>query len=374
MPAATAAPAQTALGPLHLANARSLNVVAGPGATVYVLAGSGHDWHLYRSEDGAASFGPPVLVTGGTQAEVLADVRPALAVGPDGALAAAWVESAGGGTSQVRAAFSVDDGQSFGQADSLAQTTDPETTMAAVTFDAAGAPWVTWLQNSTVRLAVGEAAGHGFGEPVVVDDLVCECCQPAPLVLGDRVLVAYRNLVRDAAGVASRDIHVAASTDGGATFGEPVRVSDGSWHIDACPIAGPALAAHGSTLYAVWMDGRFDDGTFSRTDVWLAASADDGATFGPNVRINDVEGFYNGQPSLAIDPEGGLHVVWVGETAEGEALLYAASTDGGRTFSPARTLVTGEGRLGNAVVAVGSAGRAYVGWTDAAGGHVQPLD
>jgi hypothetical protein len=272
-------------------------------------------------------------------------------------------------------ARSDDGGDHFGEPTTIVTTTDPETTMASLALDEAARPWVAWLQNSTLRLAAGDEGGNAFTNDSVVDDLVCECCQPAVLAYGDQLLVAYRNLIRDEAGQASRDIHVARAAIAVSEFAAPVQVSDGTWRIDACPIAGPALGEHAGTLYAVWMDGRFDDGTFSRTDIWLAASTDGGASFGPNVRVNATEGGYNGQPAFAVDGEGRLHVAWTAETAEGEAILYSASADGGQTFAaPVPTVTSTAGRLGNPVLAVGEAGRLYLGWTDAHGAHVMPIE
>jgi hypothetical protein len=368
------APTGQATRQFDIPQAKSLTVVTGPGETVYVLAGSGHDLHLYRSQDGAESFAAPVLVSQGTHAEVLAVVRPALAVRADGHLGAAWVEPGQGGESHVRAAWSGDGGQTFSSPVLIASTTDPETTMASVAFDTAGLPLVAWLQHSSVRLAAATGKPEVFGPPQIVDDLVCECCQPVPLAAGDQVVVAYRNLVRDAQGVASRDIYVAASADGGATFAEPVKVSDDTWRIDVCPIAGPALVERAGSLFVAWMDGRFDDGTFSRTDIWLAASPDGGASFGPNVRVNGVEGQYNGQPSLVIDRQGRVHVAWAADTPAGSAVQYAVSVDNGQSFAPARSLVSGPARLGNVQVAVSASDRLYLAWTDPGGAHLLPLE
>ena len=39
-----------------------------------------------------------------------------------------------------------------------------------------------------------------------------------------------------------RDIAVSRSRDNGATFGQPIRVSEDGWKIDACPDDGPAMA------------------------------------------------------------------------------------------------------------------------------------
>ncbi len=135
------------------------------------------------------------------------------------------------------------------------------------------------------------------------------------------------------------------------------------------------MAAHNETLFAAWMDGRFDDGTFSRTDVWVAASTDGGLSFGPNVRVNVTEAGYNGQPALAIDANGRLHLAWDADDGAGTLLYYATSDDGGLTFSAPRVVVSGDGRgrLGNAVLSVSDAGQVYLGWSDASGVHLTML-
>ena len=65
--------------------------------------------------------------------------------------------------------------------------------------------------------------------------------RPASSTRGTDVFVVWRHLFPG--GV--RDIAVARSTDGGRTFGAPVRVSDDNWKIDACPDDGPSMAIDG---------------------------------------------------------------------------------------------------------------------------------
>jgi hypothetical protein len=87
----------------------------------------------------------------------------------------------------------------------------------------------------------------------------------------------------------------------------------------------------------------------SSVDVWVAASKDGGATFGEPVRVNDRPGqvwsFPTSRPRIAVGPRGTLHVLFTGNdvNASGKPVLvpmYARSTDGGRTFEPARRLAS----------------------------------
>jgi len=74
-------------------------------------------------------------------------------------------------------------------------------------------------------------------------------------------------------------------------------------------------------------------------DVYIARSTDGGTTFGVPVRVND-DGFENWQwlAALSVAPNGRIDVVWYDTRDSGAAnisrLYYAYSWDGGMTFSP----------------------------------------
>jgi hypothetical protein len=82
------------------------------------------------------------------------------------------------------------------------------------------------------------------------------------------------------------DVYYERSTDGGATWSEPIRLSDdppdaltGQYHPDL------AVAPDGRVDIA-WWDFRNDNGNFAN-DVYLASSSDNGASWSENVRITD---------------------------------------------------------------------------------------
>ncbi len=235
------------------------------------------------------------------------------------------------------------------------------------------------------RYEFARSPDHGATFPInqVADREVCDCCQPHPLVHGDRLLVAYRNLERDAEGQDIRDIYVTASDDGGKSFADGVRVSDAPWRLNACPIAGPALAADGERLYVAWMDGRNDpELTGERSDIWLATSDDGGRHFSANMRVNPVEGVFTNLPVLAVGPDSRLHIGW--ESAEErparrQVIYIAASDDGGRTFSEPQVIVSSEdgtrrGRPNSATLAVSRQGRLHLTWVDGLGTHIAVWD
>ena len=95
-------------------------------------------------------------------------------------------------------------------------------------------------------------------------------------------------------------------------------------------------------VYVGFADGRLDD-----ADVWLRASDDGGATFGPRRRVNDTrerDGTWQYLPRLAVAPDGRLDVVYYDRRADPanvrNEVSFQSSFDAGRTFTP-RTRLTG---------------------------------
>ena len=107
---------------------------------------------------------------------------------------------------------------------------------------------------------------------------------------------------------------VAASHDGGTTFGEPVNVTsphDPS-HFELSLI-GVAVAPNG-TVHCLVTDSFFDEGSNRESHVMLRSSADRGATWTPAAKVDDdafgSKTVHNFQ-KLAIGPDGALVVAYM---------------------------------------------------------------
>src|SRR5262249_39975445 len=99
----------------------------------------------------------------------------------------------------------------------------------------------------------------------------------------------------------------------------------------------PTIAAQRNSVYVAWADFRNYN-----WDIFLAASTDGGATFGTNVRVDDflVLERLNERPALGLDRRGPLHVAWTDlrRREPDTNVFYARSDDGGATFSASRQL------------------------------------
>ena len=128
------------------------------------------------------------------------------------------------------------------------------------------------------------------------------------------------------------------STDGGKRFSRPQRVAGGS---HAKPVRGPSLAiGKGRGLYLAWTTGDDDS-----ADIQVARSDNGGHTFGEPLRVFQGKG-YSDAPKLAVDSTGTVHLVFA-ESAGGPFdryhIRYARSTDGAHSFGSTRDISSAGG-------------------------------
>ena len=125
------------------------------------------------------------------------------------------------------------------------------------------------------------------------------------------------------------DIYYVRSADGGATFSTPVRLND-----DATTTTqwSPAIAATADGRIAVkWWDRRNDPLNDSLTDVYMTVSTDGGATFGKNLRVTDHNwvfgpselGSYHGDYDGMAGDAGNFHLSWSDERGSDPDVYYA---------------------------------------------------
>lgn len=121
------------------------------------------------------------------------------------------------------------------------------------------------------------ADGSPAGAAAPIDTRVCECCPLATAVTRDGPIIAFR----DRSDAEVRDIYVSRLAGGHWTT--PVRVHADNWTIQACPINGPTLAARGQDVVVGWFTAASGEGRS-----YVAFSSDGGRTFGGPVRIDNV--------------------------------------------------------------------------------------
>jgi hypothetical protein len=127
------------------------------------------------------------------------------------------------------------------------------------------------------------------------------------------------------------------SKDGGVTWEQPVQLTidtrdDKQWVVCDNNSSSP----HYGNVYVAWS---------ASSPLRFARSIDHGATW--KGKGTDPPGTslvsYAFSPELSVSPDGTLHILW--HLDGGSEITYLRSTDGGETFEPVRTVVTGVSSL-----------------------------
>lgn len=201
------------LSKLALGMRRGPRIAAHNGVvTISAISHRPGDLVAFKSANRGASWSQAVTVNDapGSAREGLH----AMAAGPDGTLAATWLDLRSDGT-KLYLATSKDGG-------------------------------ANWSEN---RLVYASPSGS-----------VCECCHPSVAFdAKGKLVVMFRNSLNGA-----RDMYAADSTDGGQSFATPTKLGGSTWKLDACPMDGGAFAfTPDGGVEAVWRR----EGTLYRSGV-----------------------------------------------------------------------------------------------------------
>lgn len=244
----------------------------------------GNIW-LQTSGDGGDSFEPGVKVNDVSGVASHSENTPQMIVRTMREFYVLWTADDGGERTALRLSSSVNWGRSFGKSVPV----DPAGTASQSFYTLAvgpdGAVYAAWLDgrergqgrsgSAAVYLAKSTNRGQSFGKSVRVALDVCPCCRPSLAFSDAQTLHLGWRGVRDSD---MRDIFVATSTDGGATFGTGTLVAPDNWQLNGCPHSGPSLATLNGRLYVAWRTV-----TDNRPQLFLASSPDHGAHFSTKV-------------------------------------------------------------------------------------------
>lgn len=110
------------------------------------------------------------------------------------------------------------------------------------------------------------------------------------------------------------EIYYKVSRDGGKNWGPDTRLTHAPGSSQR-----PSMAVHGNDVHVAWFDNR--DGN---QEVYYKHLADGGKTWRSDVRITNAPGD-SMQPSLAVGPDGAVHIVWY-DNRDGNNEIYYVRT------------------------------------------------
>ena len=180
--------------------------------------------------------------------------------------------------------------------------------------------WLEALKGEDAPSVLKRTVVDSDGKVVKEESLdrdVCTCCPTSIVKTSRGLLVAYG----DHTSQDIRDIAVIRFENG--RWLPSKILNPDKWEINACPVNGAAAAAKDNRIAIGWYTEGHDD---PRTQ--LVFSTDGGATFGKPVRISTGNSF--GHVSVALDDQGGALVSWLEEgRGEGVRLLVRHVTAAG---------------------------------------------
>lgn len=148
-----------------------------------------------------------------------------------------------------------------------------------------------------------------------------------------------------------RHVFLARSTDGGRSFNTTRVFDAPDGNPDRGLNKGPVVAVDPNAperVYVGWRQGIFAPNAKEKLKTNVAASSNGGRTFGPPVELTDERG--GDYPDLAVDGEGTVHAVyWTrafppappNTPGQPRPIQYVRSTDRGRTWSKGETIDPG---------------------------------
>jgi hypothetical protein len=222
-----------------------------------------------------------------------------------------WEDDSAGGT-EIILARSTNGGANFGPSrnlsNSLGESFDPR---IAISGSNVYVVWVDYsLGNSTksdIMLIRSTSGGANFASAENLSNSPGEASDPRIAVSESNVYVVWEDTTPE---TGNGEIKFARSSDGGATFASAKNLSNNNGiSFD------PRIAVSESNVYVVWEDTTTTTAEGS-SDIFLARSANNGATFGKvqNLSNNPVESF---NPYMATF-RGKLFVIW-SDDKEGDA-------------------------------------------------------
>jgi predicted amidohydrolase len=321
-----------------------------------------------RSTDGGASFLAPVRVASSTNPQI----TPAVAMQGSTAVVA-WQERSAEGA-RVLVARSTDGGASFAQPSSpTGASAGADEWSPAVALDDGGEAVVAFVAmvDDNERVMVSRSAGQAWSTVEADAEAPAHPAQnprnnqwsPTVAVSGTNVAVAWVDF-----RAYQWDVYLARSTDGGASFGAPIRVDDATEMPERIHDDPRVVFDSAGAVLCVWTDVRLRRGASrARVARISGTAAEPSRVLGS---VPDTGSTPTSRPAIALSPTGGAVAVWQ-DLRGGVNDLYVSVSASGTAFEGDARLDDGGDGPGQELqpdVVVLSNGRVVAAWEDTRSG------
>jgi len=222
--------------------------------------------------------------------------------------------------------------------------------------------WLEALQGEDAPAVLKRSVVRSDGKVAKEESLdrdVCTCCPTSIVKTARGLLVAYR----DHSPENIRDIAVIRFENGRWL---PSRIlHPDKWEINACPVNGASAAAKDNRVAIAWFTEADDD---ARTQVVF--SSDGGANFGKPIRVSEGNSF--GHVSVALDDSDVAVVSWLeeGEGGYGTRLMARRLTSAGVAGAAVKIAEGGKAAIGYPRL-LHAGGATWIAWGNSGTAKIQ---
>jgi hypothetical protein len=204
------------------------------------------------------------------------------------------------------------------------------------------------------------ATGESLTKNYQAGEGLCECCKLG-FAFAERGKTVYL-VDREVDGNKVRNHVLRKSTDGAATFGAPVEISNDGWQVPSCPHSGPSIGRDSrGSLHVVWFTlGRSE----KEAGIYYSVSKDDGKTFAPRRLVHA-----NAAPeilyaNLLVGADDTVYLAWsnLDQANRAQIFMRTISRDGG-TWSAIQQISNAKGNASRPVLALRN-NQLHVAWTE----------
>ncbi|HEY7715149.1 MAG TPA: sialidase family protein [Candidatus Binatia bacterium] len=192
---------------------------------------------------------------------------------------------------------------------------------------------------------------------------LCECCKLG-FAFADNGKTVYM-VDREVDSNKIRNHVLRKSTDGAATFGAPVEISNDGWQVPSCPHSGPSIGRDSrGWLHVVWFTlGRSE----KEAGIYYSVSKDDGATFAPRRLVHANTAPEILYANLAVGVDDTIYLAWSNLDNAGKAQIFMRMIPpDGRPWSAIQQVSNAKGNASRPVLALRNK-QLQVAWTETDG-------
>ena len=333
-------------------------------STVYVfwmdLILGNDDIYFKKSTDGGASFGDTINLS--NDAGDSYDYQVNIPI--NDTMYIVWQDETQGvnGTSEIYFKKSIDGGASFGDTINLSNNTGDSTDPYLASSNDMNI-YVVWRDNSEGTEQIyfkrstdgGASFETGLSEQLTLSNNTAKSQDAIePQVASDKSNV-YAVWSQGDFDSNLTDIFFKKSTDGGASFGDTLNLSN-SFNIHSTL---PSLTLLKENVYTAWTEGPLNDG-----EVYYRRSTDGGASFGETVNLSNDTGD-SIRPELRVSAPN-LFIVWQNQAVKGDDIFFKRSTDGGASFGDTINISNNKGNSMEPEFSVTNASNVFIVWQNQA--------